>query len=148
MGPPNPSAPRRRKYRARSITPPVAVSLFASGAKGFHLERLEIRDRIRLGPDADLARIGKRLVPRIDHLFPVPVDLEPIPAGIRPKLMPFSCAYLAVPRPELLPASIVHAVVANVVLMSLRSRDVIVVFTAVSEDDPARTVPPSGDWCA
>src|SRR5512143_2408845 len=99
MGPPKPSAPRRRKYRARSITPPAAVPLFASGAKGFYLERLEIRDRIRLGPDSNLARIGKRLVSRVDHLFPIPVDLDPIPADIRPELIPFSCSYPAVPRP-------------------------------------------------
>src|SRR5215470_10794759 len=77
---------------------------------------VELDDRIGLGPDAELARVGERRVVGVDDLLPIEEDLEVISLGLDREVVPLSGSDLPIPARELAPVALDHVVEAHVVL--------------------------------
>src|SRR5215831_11782476 len=81
---------------------------------------VELDDRIGLGPDPELARVGEGLVVGIDDLLSVIEDLEVVALRLDGELVPLPRGNLPVPAGELPPIAFDHVVEPNVVLERVR----------------------------
>src|SRR5437879_9838206 len=104
---------------------------------GHDFQVVEIRDRIRLCPQARFPRVLKRIVGSLNLLVTVVVAGDLCSHCLHAQFMPFARRYLEVGASELTAPPIYHVTKPVVALESVRTNDVIVVRILEAKDQPS-----------
>src|SRR3954469_22509412 len=109
---------------------------------------VELDDRVRLRPDAELPGILERGIVIIDHFLAVQEHLDVVAHHLHCQVVPYARGHLAVPARELHAAAVHGVVEVDVVLQRVGARDVIIVRVFQPPDDPAALVDLSAERLA
>src|SRR5438128_10802047 len=109
---------------------------------------VELDDRVRLCPDAELPGVLERIVVLVDHLLAVEENLDVVADHLHRELVPGARGDLAVPAGELHAAALHGVVEVDIVFERVGAGDVVVVRVLGTPDDPAALLAFSGAWFA
>src|SRR6266849_10360803 len=106
---------------------------------------VELDDRVRLRPDAELPGVLERAVMVVDHFVAVEEYLDVVADHLHRELVPHARGDLAVPAGELHAAALHGVVEVDVVFERVGARDVVVVRVLETPDDPTALVDGAAD---